>query len=404
MDNISFLTIGLVVAGLVGLNALTYYSSRIMVLPDIVWVLLLGVLYGYLSTISDLGLPDITLNAQLVLYVFVPLLIFSSAQKTCLHHIRKVLAPASLIASVGILISMAIIGVVFHVGFEIPWLDALLFGLIISATDPLAVGALLANDQTIKESRKHLIEGESILNDGFVVTLFGIFILLMFKGEAFNLISSGASLLSHVIGAIVVGIVLGRGARWLLAYWQGEHFTVCTNMTLALAFGSLLLAESLNFSGILAVFSAALAYGYKRPDPDTNNSFIQQNLWNYFEYIANACLFFMLGSSVASLLSLEQIPVLLILTSLVLLLIARLISLAILYPAISVEGKRLNHHDFLLLNFAGARGAVSIALILLLPDSFALKETFLSIAFVMILFSLLVYPLVIQHLQRNTIN
>ncbi|MCP4932982.1 MAG: hypothetical protein GY927_01980 [bacterium] len=70
-------------------------------------------------------------------------------------------------------------------------------------------------------------------------------------------------------------------------------------------------------------------------------------------------------------------------------------------PVISLEGERLTHQEFWLLNFAGARGAVSIALILLLPDSFELKETFLSIAFVMILFSLVIYPLVIQQLQRR---
>ncbi|PSW07696.1 cation:proton antiporter [Photobacterium lipolyticum] len=400
MHDISFLVIVFLVLGLVGLNALTYYSHRIMVLPDIVWVLLLGVLYGFLSTYLGLGLPKITLNSQLVLYAFVPLLIFASTQKICLHHIRNVLVPASLIGSVGILISMAVIGAVLHFVFGMPWLATLLFGVIISATDPLAIGALLHENKEIQESRKLLIEGESILNDGFVVTVFGVFVLLMFEGETFSLINSSASLLTHIIGALIIGVVLGRAARWLLAYWRGEHFTLRTNMTMALAYGSLLLAESLHFSGILAVFAAALAYGYKRPEPD-NNTLIQRHLWDYFEYIANACLFFLLGASFIGLASFELLTFSLVIASLVLLLVARLIAIFLLLPFISLEGKSLTHQEFWLLNFAGARGAVSIALILLLPDSFELKETFLSIAFVMILFSLVLYPLVIQRLQRR---
>lgn len=401
MQDISFLMIAFLVTALVGLNALTYYSSRVVIFPDIVWVLLLGVGYGLLSRYSALGLPEIVLSSQLVLYVFVPLLIFASTQKICLHHIRKVLVPASLVGSVGILISMLVIGAALHFIFAMPWLSSLLFGVIISATDPLAIGALLHGNKKLPESRKLLIEGESILNDGFVVTVFGVFVLIMFEGEAFSLVSSGASLLSHVAGALIVGVLAGRGARLLLDYWHGDHFSLKTNMTLALAFGSLLLAEGLHFSGILAVFAAALAYGYKRPEPD-HNAHIQRHLWDYFEYIANACLFFLLGASFAGLASFEQLPVSLVIASVVLLFVARLAAILILSPAIKIEGEHLTHQEFWLLNFAGARGAVSIALILLLPDSFELKEAFLSIAFVMILFSLVLYPLVVRQLQGAT--
>jgi len=399
VQDISFLMIVFVVTGLISLNALTYYSHRFKVLPDIIWVLLLGVLYGFLSSFSVLGLPKIVLNSQLILFAFVPLLIFASTQKLCLHHIRVVLLPAGLIGTIGILISMALIGGVLHYIFNISLLASLLFGVIISATDPLAIGVLLHDNHDIKGSRKLLIEGESILNDGFVVTVFGIIVVLMFEGEVFSLFSSSVSLVSHVLGALTLGIVLGRGARLLLAYWHGEHFTLRTNMTLSLAFGSFLLAESLHFSGVLAVFSAALAFGYK-PEEANHDKHIQGHLWDYFEYIANACLFFLLGASFAELASFENLSFLLVLVSLVMLFVARFVAILVLLPIIKIEGERLNKHEFWLLNFSGARGAVSIALILLLPDTFELKATFLSLAFVMILFSLIVYPLVIQRLQR----
>jgi CPA1 family monovalent cation:H+ antiporter len=387
------------VFALIALNALSYYARHWMVLPDIIWILLLGLGYASVAHFGDFGLPELTLSPDLVLYVFVPPLIFASTQKMCLLHFRKVLWPASLVGSVGILISMAIIAGALHLAFALPWLEALLFGAIISATDPLAVGVLLHSNKQVSESQKLLIEGESILNDGFVITVAGIISLLLFKGEEFNLLSSSTSFLTHVIGALLIGLFFGRGARWLLKIWQEEHFTLTMNMTLAIAFGSFLLAETLHFSGILAVFSTALAYGYK-PDKQSQNKHIHSNIWEYIEYIANAVLFFLLGASFFVYTSFETVSIALAFISLVLLFVSRMGALMILFPFIKLEQQRLNKQSFWLLNFSGARGAVSIALILLLPDSFILKPLFLSLAFIMIIFSLVIYPLLIKRLLK----
>ncbi|OUS25487.1 sodium:proton antiporter [Gammaproteobacteria bacterium 45_16_T64] len=383
------------VFGLIALNVLSYYSRRLMVLPDIIWVLLLGVGYGGVAHFLNLGLPELTLSPNLVLYAFVPPLIFASTQKICLFHFSKVLAPASLVGSVGILISMIIIGSTLHYGFGFQWLESLLFGVILSATDPLAVGALLHGNDQVSESQKLLIEGESILNDGFVVTVTGILVLILFGGESFNFLGSSGTFLVHVVGALLLGVALGRGARGLLSLWKGEHFTLTINMTLAIAFGSFTLAEMLHLSGILAVFSTALAYGYK-PDEENQNKLIHRHIWDYFEYIANAVLFFLLGASFFVYTSIDEGSLLLVFVCLVLLVGSRLGALIALFPLIKIENNRLNKRDFWLLNFSGARGAVSIALILLLPDTFELKSLFLSLAFVMILFSLVVYPVAIK--------
>ncbi len=388
------------VSGLVALNALSYYSHRWMIFPDIVWILLLGVLYGGVSHFFDWGLPELHLNPELVLYAFVPLLIFASTQKICLFNVRKILIPASLIGSVGILISMGIIGATLHFLFDIAWLEALLFGAIISATDPLAVGALLHSNENVSPLQKLLIEGESIFNDGFVVTVFGILSLVLFKGESFSLVESGGSFLYHVTGALLLGFALGRGARWLLKVWHEEHFTLRTNITLSLAFGSYILAETFHFSGILAVFSSALAYGYK-PKKDDHNKHTLRHIWDYFEYIANSALFFLLGASFLSQASFESLSASLIIAALLLLFVSRFGALLALFPFIRIEDQKLSQKEFLLLNFAGARGAVSIALILLLPGSFPLKPHFLSLAFVMILFSLVVYPLIMQRILKT---
>ena len=106
------------VLGLVSLNALTYYSNKIMLFPDIIWILLLGLLYSGLSHYAVIDIPQVSLDADFILYAFVPLLIFASTQKICLFHLKKVLLPSSIIASVGILISMLIIAVPLFVAFD----------------------------------------------------------------------------------------------------------------------------------------------------------------------------------------------------------------------------------------------------------------------------------------------
>ena len=77
------------------------------------------------------------------LFVFVPLLVFASSQKICLFHLRDIATPASILATVGIVISMLVFALVFRLGLGFGWLESLLFGTIVSATDPLAVGALI---------------------------------------------------------------------------------------------------------------------------------------------------------------------------------------------------------------------------------------------------------------------
>ena len=400
MDESAVLTILVfAVAGLITLNVIAHYADRFIRLPNIIWLLLLGVVYGAFSRFTQLPFPEINLNPEVVLFVFVPFLVFAAAQKICVFHFRSVLTSAAVAGSVGILISMGVIALVFHELFFIPWLPALLFGVIISATDPLAVSALLHGDTKVPDSTKLLIEGESILNDGFVVTVFSILTVILFSGESLSIANGLESLIFHVIGAIVIGVVLARLSRALLRAWHDEHHILQVNLTLALAFGSYLISEQLGFSGILAVFAAALAFGYK-PEPTNYHTKVFEHLWEYFEYIANAILFFLLGASFLVSVTLTDIPILLLVASLLLLFVSRLIALGTLWPLLKKTTTFLTRQDFWLLNLSGARGAVSVALILLLPEDFEYKVLFLGLAFCMILFSLVVYPLITKRILR----
>ncbi|WP_283132601.1 cation:proton antiporter [Enterovibrio norvegicus] len=381
------------VLGWMALNVIFYVSEKWMVFSDIIWILLAGIAYGWVSTNPESGLPELVMDPDVVLYVFVPLLIFASTKKMCLFHFRPIIVPAVIAGTLGIVVSMLTIGLAIHGLLDVALLPALLFGVIISATDPLAVSALFKGNESITENQKLLIEGESILNDGFVVTVAGILALLIFSMTSFSVVDTSVSFVTHIAGALISGALLGRLARFILRLMHTSHYILTTNITLALAYGSFVVAETLHFSGILAVFAAALAYGYK-PDKDRTNRLAEERVWEYLDYAANALLFFLLGTSFFALTANTDLPVSHTLLAIGLLFAGRFVALSLLKPFMRVEGMRLSMNEFWLLNFSGARGAVSVALILLLPADFEYQSLFLSLAFVMILFSLLVYTLV----------
>ncbi|MGF1766809.1 sodium:proton antiporter [Enterovibrio makurazakiensis] len=388
------------VLGWMALNVIFYISEKWMVFSDIIWILLAGIAYGWVSTNPDSGLPELVMDPDVVLYVFVPLLIFASTKKMCLFHFRPIIVPAVIAGTFGIVVSMLTIGLAIHWLLDVALLPALLFGVIISATDPLAVSALFKGNESITENQKLLIEGESILNDGFVVTVAGILALLIFSMTSFSVVDTSVSFVTHIAGALISGAVLGRLARFILRLMHTSHYILTTNITLALAYGSFVVAETMHFSGILAVFAAALAYGYK-PDKDSTNRLAEERVWEYLDYAANALLFFLLGTSFFALTANTDLPISYALLAVGLLFGGRFVALSVLQPVMRVEGMRLSMNEFWLLNFSGARGAVSVALILLLPADFQYQSLFLSLAFVMILFSLLVYPLVTVRILRK---
>ncbi|OIN04266.1 cation:proton antiporter [Oceanisphaera psychrotolerans] len=385
-----------VISGLVVLNALSYYSERIMLFPSVIWVLCLGMIYGAVNHFELLHLPEVFLDPNIILFVLVPVLIFAAAKKMCLHHFRKVLKESSILATLGIVISMVGVALVLYWVFHVPLLESLLFGVIVSATDPIAVSAILHESKDLSTERKMLIEGESILNDGFVVAVFATLSVMIFGTEEISLALSGGKLVVNILGALALGVVLGRLARFLLRVWKNKAPSLTVNITLALAFASFLLAETFHFPGVLAVFAGALAFGYR---PDENNDKVQgaqEQVWDYLEYIVNSILFFLLGASFFSQASIEIITITLVVIGVVVLFMSRFIALGILSPFLRIEKEKITRQDFWLLNFSGSRGAISIALILLLPNDFSYKPLFLTIAFIMVFVSLLVYPIILK--------
>ncbi len=386
------------VVGLIVLNALSYYSSKQRLLPVIIWTVLIGLVYSFVSHFKLLPLPELELKPEIVLFLFVPLLIFASTHTMCLHHFRRILRASTILATVGIIISMVIGGLIFMAVTGAGLVVSMLFGAIISATDPLAISAVLKDNTSIDEHRRLLIEGESILNDGFVVALFGIFSVLAFEPESFSALKVGSDFVIDIVGALALGLILGRGSRLLLRIWHGHGYTLRMNMTLALAYSAFLLAEVLGFSGVIAVFAAALAYGY-RPEggyhpPEED----QEHVWGYLEYVANSILFFLIGASFFSVISQHKISLTLIGAAIAIAVLPRFIAIFALRPTLRIYKEKATVKDVKLLAFSGSRGALSVALILLLPEGFQYRPLFLAFAGIIILMTLIAYPPIVSRI------
>lgn len=389
----------IVILGFLILNIISHYKKH-LILPEVVWVLVLWALYGCLHQMTNWGLPDITLSSEVILYGFVPILIFANARNMAFKHFKKVFVPASILATFGMILSALIIASILYFTFSIPFLQGLLFGSLISATDPLAVVAMLKKSSGISREKRLLIEWESILNDGIAVTMFTILTAIIISGSQINVTEFTKDIFWSIAWAAFIGFALAKIIRMILSYWNETNPYLKVNMWIVIAYGSFLLADSLWASWIIAVFAGWITYLYHPRKDSEINIEVRRSIWEYLEFLADAVLFFILGANFA-IHSSHTLTLPIILCAILLLLVARWSSLTILGRFIKIEWKKLKKKDIRLLNFAWSRWAICIALILLLPLDYVYRELFLSIAYVMVIASLLVYPFIVRRLLNK---
>jgi monovalent cation:H+ antiporter, CPA1 family len=396
MDNTGL--IALCILWLLGLNVISHYKKS-LILPEVVWILIGGLLYGIFYHHSNIALPDIVLSPEVILFGFVPVLIFANARSMCLKHLKKVLFWVGILSTLGFMLSSWIISAIMYILFDISWLESLLFGVIVSATDPLAVSALLKSKTSLSSSKVLLIEWESILNDGIAVTAFSVLTTIIFFGGGIGLPDLSKDIFWNIFGAACIGFLLAKCARMILEYWHESNAYLQVNMGLVIAYGGFLLAESLHTSGIIAVFVGALTYAYKPRKQNNKNRHLRDDIWNYFEFLVDGLLFFILGAHF----SIHVLPSLefeWILAAIAMLLLARWTALLLISKCIRIDEKSCSLKDIALFNFVWSRWAISIALILILPGDYIHRDLFLSLAYIMVIVSILVYPFIVRKILK----
>lgn len=390
-------------------TAVNHYSKRSLI-PSDTWVLIAGLLYGI--SLKEFGLdslPRFDLHPQVIILVFLPLLIFVSGRLINPDSLKLEVVPIGLFSTVGVVVTAFVIGAPLAWMLDIPLLQGLLIGAAAGATDPAAVASIFHNFR-IPQRLGLIVEGESLFNDGTTVVFFGLIGGLAFSGEAFSLGYSVGAFTWAIIAALPLGIFMGYLAAMILNHWQERHVSYELSVTLVMVYVVFLIAEELvHTSGVIAVLMATIAFcRYRGREKHTDKTIAvatesasnTDDFWGYLAMIANGILFFSLGAT-TGLHDFGEVPLLAIVVAITSLLIAR--GIVIYGGSLLLAGVRhklsIQWQNVLMLG--GLRGAVSAALILMIPQSYPHKGTFLCLIVAMIIFTLTVQPVLLKMYLKN---
>jgi len=354
-------------------------------------------------TISPMHfLPSVHISPELILLIFLPALLFEASWNLKLQHLRENLLPILTLATLGVGLSVGVVGLILNKGLNLPWSSALLFGSMISATDPVSVLALFKK-LGLPKRLTTIIEGESLLNDGTAAVVFRI-ILGIAVGAGVN--STSGLVLSSlrefgvvVFGGMAVGALIGLVASILTSHFN-DHLLEITLTTLA-AYGSYLLAEGIQVSPVIAVLVTGLVLGnYGRQIGMSSTTQVAVNsFWEYAAFVVNSLVFLLIGLEI-------EVPSLLeSLKAIGWAVLALLVSRAAAIYGLTLITNRFTQpipskwrH---VLFWGGLRGSLSIALVLSLPNSLPGRPQLIIMIFGAVIFSLLVQGLTISPLLRR---
>jgi len=381
------------------LSIVERYAER-LILPPACWMLLAGVGYGLVDWWTGWPLPQPEVRPEVTLYLFLPVLLFISARRLNLRDLRAVGAEAVGLATVGLAVSAALLTVGTAWLFDLNYTVAMLFAVAASATDPLAIGAVMKQFNAPRRLIT-LIEAESMLNDGTTIVLFSIAMAIVFGGGAFVADHPVVGFIAVMVGGAVVGTAMGLAGYLLIRLWRAmHHWFVGIVIPAITVYATFVLAEGLlHVSGVVAVMAATVtlrSMHKRREEPaEHDRDLFFEQFWAFVQALVNGILFFVLGAMIGRhdwIVAWFTIPAVI-----VLLLAARAAGAygvtLLLRPVLGRPPWSWVHA----LNLAGLKGAVTIALLLLIPEDDPHRETFLCAAFVLVLFTLMIHSLAARY-------
>ncbi len=383
----------LVVTGMLTLAVAASGFARRLPVPYTVLLVLVGMALGALARRFDALAPLLAfrLTPELVLYVLLPVLIFESAFNLNARQLLKNFAPILTLAVPALLVSTAIIGVGLWAIGGLALLPALLFGALISATDPVAVVALF-RELGVSQRLTVLVEGESLLNDATAIVIFKILLAVALSGTVtWAHVTHGLVEFPLVFfGGVIVGAAVGIGASELV-HRAKVDVSAHMVMTFVMAYAGYALAEALHVSGVVAVSCAALAFAAISVARASQAMLTEiRQVWEVAATACNTLLFMLMGLTV-HLPSLAQ-EWMTIAAAIVLMLLARAIPIYALVPlttrlfALPHVGRGERH----VMWWGGLRGGLAIAISLAIPATLGERELIQNLALGAVLFTLLV--------------
>jgi len=374
----------LVVATLVGIIA------RRLRMPYTVGLVIVGA--GLTIIFQEL---NVEVEPELILGIFVPPLIFEAAFHIPMVELRRNILSILRLAIIGVLLTTFLVGGIVHLGAGMLMPNAIVFGSIIAATDPVAVIALFRS-LGVPKRLQVLLEGESLLNDGTAIVVFNIAVAAAITGTFDLRAGVGEFLFSSGVG-IGIGLVLGLIASIMIS--RIDDYLIETALTFVLAYGSFIVAESIHVSGVLAVVAAGLVNGNIGPrGMSSTTRIVVYNFWEFMSFLANSFVFLLIGLVVDFPLLLDNWRA--ILWGILAALLARLIVVYVMFPTSKTIPLRWKH----IMYWGGLRGAISLALVLGLSPKMGVgvSAQLQAMVFGLVLFTLLVQGTSMNWLVKRT--
>ena len=389
-----------------------FINSRFLKLPSSIGIMLLSLVFSVLMVLSGNLFPHLSSSiirplqsirfGELLMNFMLSFLLFAGAINIDSQRLKRHRLSILLLASVGVLISTFIIGTVLYFIFEllherVNFIYCLLFGALISPTDPVAALGILRK-ANIPKSFQIKIVGESLFNDGFAIVVFLTLLSVAKAGidnfSAWNLL---ILFIKETGGGLLFGAVLGYGGYLMLR--SINNYEVEVQITLAIVTGGYVLADSLFVSAPIAIAMAGIIIGSKtkKAVSEETQDYLEK-FWEIIDVTLNSVLFLLIGIEML-LITVNSSLILIGCIMMIIVLGARYVSVlipfSILHWFLSFE-----KHTVSILTWGALRGGISVAVALSLPLEMHRNE-FLTITYIVVVFSILIQGLTIEKFVKK---
>lgn len=336
----------------------------------------------------------VVLTPTLVLFVFLPPLLFAGAWGLPIDHLRRNWVPIVVFATAGVAVGIAASYAILRFGGGLDARVALLFAAIVAATDPVAVLALFRS-MRVDRDLATIVEGEALFNDGTGVVAFRSLLAGVMAGGVIDPGSVAVSIALLTLGGAAVGLACGYALRIILRLAKLNPYVYCV-ASVVVAYGTYDLAELLRVSGIIAVLCCGLLLAqFARALPENESiARLSDRFWEGLAVAANVVLFVMLGRSVNVSALVAAWPM----TGWAILavVLGRAATVYGLAPECRALGSRLSARWQSVIAVGGMRGALSVALVLSLPVDTPQRELLTTLVFAVVIFTLVVQGICVQ--------
>ncbi|MEA3314416.1 MAG: cation:proton antiporter [Campylobacterota bacterium] len=386
--SVGLLVLVFVISALI-IGAMTMVLAKKVKLPYTIALLIIGLGLGGIERtgffVDNLPIISDTINLlshidpHLILFVFLPTLIFESAFALEVHLFKRMFSQIAILAVPGLILSTVLTAVLvkFLFPWDWGWPLAFMFGALISATDPVAVVALL-KEVSSRKRLETLIEGESLLNDGTAIVIFTLFYTMILATTATSF--SLPSVIGDFTFVVMLGLSIGVIFGYLAILFISKVFNnplVEISLSVGVAYLVFFIAEHMfHVSGVVALVALALMFasvGRTKISPEVEG--FLHHFWEMMAHVANTLIFLLVGVLIATRIKLDEPDYWMALGILYVgIIVIRAISVTAFVPLLKRIGTGFTKEKAIVLVWGGLRGAVSLALALTVAHSDAIPK------------------------------